>query len=105
MENTLKRLLTVEIEAEQLVAQAQTEREQIIQQALQSAHQAEQAFQAKVPELQANWIAKAEARADQAIAELSKRYEEKQQYIRQLAEENQDNALTAAIHLFMQVGQ
>ena len=105
MENTLKRLLTVEIEAEQLVAQAQTEREQIIQQALQSAHQAEQAFQAKIPELQANWIAKAEVRADQAIAELSKRYEEKQQYIRQLAEENQDSALTAAIHLFMQVGQ
>lgn len=105
MENTLKRLLTVEIEAEQLVAQAQAKREQIIQQALQSAHEAEQTFQAKIPELQANWIAKAEARADQAIAELSKRYEEKQQYIRKIAEENQDNALTAAIHLFMQVGQ
>ncbi len=105
MENTLKRLLTVEMEAEQLVAQAQTEREQIIQQALQSAHQAEQAFQAKIPELQANWVTKAEARADQAIAELNKRYEEKQQHLRHLAEENQANALTAAIRLFMQVSQ
>lgn len=105
MENTLKRLLTVEMEAEQLVAQAQTEREQIIQQALQSAHQAEQAFQAKIPELQANWVTKAEVRADQTIAELNKRYEEKQQHLRHLAEENQANALTAALNLFMQVSQ
>ncbi len=105
MEDTLKRLLTVEVEAEQLVAQAQAKREQIIQHALQSAHEAEHAFQKKIPELHTRFLAKAEAKADQAIAELSKRYEEKQQQLRHLAAENQDYALNAALHLLMKVGK
>lgn len=105
MENTLKRLLTVETEAEQLVAKAQTEREQFIQQALQDAHQAEQEFKAKLPTLHANFIEKAEVRATQSIAELNKRYEERKVRLRSLAEENQHKALEAAVHLLMQVGK
>ena len=105
MENTLKRLLTVETEAEQLVAKAQFEREQLIQQALQEAHQTEQDFKAKLPALHASFLEKAEAQATQTIAELNKRYEERKVRLHHLAEENQHKALEAAVHLLMQVGK
>lgn len=105
MENTLKRLLTVETEAEQLVAKAQSEREQLIQQALQEAHQAEQQFNAKIPEWRASLLTKAETRATQTLAELNKRYEERKQRLYNLAEENQPKALEAAVQLLMQVGE
>ncbi len=105
MEDTLKRLLSVELEAEQLVEKAQAEREQIIQQALDKAHQAEQEFQATIPKLQASYLEKAEQRAEQSIIALKKRYADKQEYLRKLAKDNQQQALDAAVKLLMQVGK
>ena len=105
MEHTLKRLLNTELEAEKLVTQAKAERDQCIQQALQEAHQAEQKLKAILPELHASFIKKAEARATQNIAELDKRYEEKKNHLRELATENQQKAVEAAIRLLMQVGK
>jgi len=105
MEDTLKRLLAVETEAEQLVAKAQTERKQMIQQALQEAHQTEQQFKTQIPEIRTNLLANAEERATLTIAELKKRYAERQESLHNLAEENQLKALEAAVHLLMQVGQ
>ena len=105
MEDTLKRLLSVEIEAEQLVANKQAEREQIIQQALEKAHQAEQDFQATIPKLQASFLEKAEHAAEQSIVALKKRYEEKQEHLRKLSEENQQQALEAVVNLLMKVGK
>ncbi len=105
MEDTLKRLLAVEIEAEQLVATKQAEREQIIQQALEKAHQAEQDFQATIPKLQASFLEKAKQSAEQSIVALKKRYEEKQEHLRKLSDENQQQALKAAVNLLMQVGK
>jgi len=105
MEDTLKRLLTVETEAEQLVAKAYTKREQIIQQALREAHQAEQQFETKIPQLHNNFLEKAEARATQTIKELHKRYKERKTCLHDLALENQQKALEAAVYLLMQVGK
>jgi len=105
MENTLKRLLAVETEAEQLVTNANAEREQILQQTLQEIHQAEHQFQTNLPQIQARWLAKAEERAHHTIAELTKRYEERKSRLRTLAEENQPKALQAAVHLLIQLGQ
>lgn len=105
MEDTLKRLLEVETQAEQLVNEATQTREQKIQQALQAARQAEREFEAKQPELYANLTEKAETRARQTIAELQKRYEDKKDHLRELAEHNQQNALDAAVALLMQVGK
>jgi vacuolar-type H+-ATPase subunit H len=105
MESTLKRLLAVETEAEQLVTKSQTEREQIIHQALHDAHQAEVEFKAKIPALKAHWLTKAEARAHQTLTELTRRYDEKQQHLRDLAQENQQRALEAALQLIKQVGK
>jgi len=105
MENTLKRLLDAEIRAETLVNKAQTEREQSVQQALQEAKQAEQQFKTSVPQLQAHFLEQAEGRATQSIAELSKRYEERKTLLSNLAEDNQQRALNAAVQLLMQVGK
>ncbi len=105
MEDTLKRLLIVETEAEQLVAKANSKRETIIQQALEEAHQMEVQFKTKLPDFHAGWLKKAQVRANQTVAELQKRYEEKQEKLRNLADENQAKALQAALQLLMQVGQ
>ncbi|EDN65336.1 conserved hypothetical protein [Beggiatoa sp. PS] len=87
------------------MAKAQTEREQIIQQALQESHQAEQQFKDKMPKIRTNFLETAEQRAIQSIAELNKRYLERKENLHHLAEENQPKALEAAVHLLMQVGQ
>lgn len=105
MEDTLKRLLEVETQAEQLVNEATQTREQKIQHALHAAHQTEREFEAKQPELYASFVEKAEAHAQQTIAELQKRYEDKKDHLRELAEQNQQNALDAAVALLMQVGK
>ncbi len=105
METTLKRLLTVETESEQLVAKANAERERIIQQALEDSHQKEQQFQNRVPELHTHWLEKAQVRAQQTIAELQKRYAERKARLQSLAEENQQLALEAAVQVFMRVGK
>jgi V/A-type H+-transporting ATPase subunit G/H len=105
MENTLKRLLNAETEAEQLVENAKTQREQLIQHALQKAHDAEQNFKQSIPELRAGALEKAKGRAEQGVAELRKRYAERQTSLRNLAEENHDKALDAAIRLVTQVGK
>jgi hypothetical protein len=50
-------------------------------------------------------LKKAEARAAQTIAELKKRYEERYERLRHLAQENQQKSLEAAAHLLMQAGK
>lgn len=105
MEETLKRLLAVEIEAEQLVVHANANREKILQQALHEAHQAQQHFQAKIPEIHAVWLKQAQEKAHQTIDELTKRYEEKKLRLHTLAEENQQKALEAAVQLITQLGK
>ncbi len=104
MEDTLKRLLSVETKAEQLVSTMQAQREDIIKQALQEAHQAEQHFQESIPSIKAHFLEKAEERATQSIAELSQRYGERQARLRVLAEDNQQNALKAAVQLLVEIG-
>ncbi len=105
MEDTLKRLLEVEAQAENMVSKANVEKEQIIQQSLQEAQTIEKTFEQKIPELQANFLDKAEIRAQQSIIELQKRYEEKKGHLQNLADKNQARALEAAVQLLMQVGK
>jgi len=101
----LKRLLEVEINAEKLVANAQSQRETMVHQTLLDTQQTEQQFKSHIPELKANLLQKAELRATQTIAELQKRYTEKKIQLNQLAKENHDKALDAALQLFMNLGK
>ena len=105
MENTLRRLLSAESSAERTVAKANIEREQRIQQALHEAHIMEENFKKRIPKIREDFLKKSEIQAEQTRAELEKRYEEKKSYLRNLAEENQEKALEAAINLIMREGQ
>ena len=105
MENTLNRLLAAETQAETLVAAAVREREQLIQQTLTEAQHQEQQFVAKIPDLQASFLQKAEAHAQQSISELTKRYAERKAALQELAHDNQHQALNAAIAVLFALGK
>jgi V/A-type H+-transporting ATPase subunit G/H len=101
MENELKRLLDAELRAEALVEEANQERERLIRQALDDARVAEAHFEARIPELEASFVEKAQERAEQAIAELERRYAERREHLRQLAAEKEHDALDAALTLLL----
>ena len=99
MDETLKRLLEVEVRAEQIARQADEDRERLIQGALLEARAEETRFESRIPELHSSFREKAEARADQTINELKKRYDERHTQLRNLAEEREEEALSAAFLL------
>lgn len=96
MDDTLQRLLDAELRAEKIAQQAEVERERIIQGALREARMEQERFEARIPELHNAFLDKANARAEQAIAELKRRYDERHAQLRGLAEERSEDALEAA---------
>lgn len=101
MEDTLKRLLEAELRAERRVQEADSERERLIRQALMDARAAEEQLEARIPELHATFVRKAEARAEQAIHELERRYQERARQIESLAEARRGQAVTAALAVML----
>lgn len=100
MDETLKHLLEVELEAERITREADQQREQTVQHALEQARAEELRFEARVPELHASFIDKAGQRAEQAIAELKRRYDEQHTRLRELAAANEQQAIDTALALF-----
>lgn len=96
MDDTLQRLLDAEMRAEKIAQQAEADRERMIQGALSEARSEEERFESRVPELHKSFIEKAEARAEQTVAELKKRYDERHAQLRNLAEQREEEALEAA---------
>jgi len=96
MDDTLQRLLDAEMRAEKIAQHAETERERIVQGALAEARAEDERFQKRIPELHASFVDKAEIRAEQTIAELKRRYDERHVQLRELAEQREDDALEAA---------
>jgi len=101
MDNTLQRLLDAELRAERIARQAEQDRERVIQGALQEARAEGERFDARIPELHASFIEKAESRSDQTVAELKRRYDERHAQLRSLAEEREEDALDAAFQLLL----
>jgi vacuolar-type H+-ATPase subunit H len=98
MDDTLKRLLAAENAASELVKKAQADGEHVVQTALQEAHKQEQRFLARVPELQASFLDKSNQRAQQTVAEMERRFEEKLARLRAAADANEESALDAAFN-------
>jgi len=96
MDESLQRLLDAEARAEQIVQQADAERERIIQGALLEARGEEDRFEARIPELHASFVEKAEARAEQTSAEIKRRFDERHTQLRNYAEQREAEALEAA---------
>lgn len=96
MDDTLKRLLAAENAASDLVKKAQAESERLVQTALHEAHQQEERFQTRIPELHASFLEKSDQRAQQTVAEMERRFEERLTQLREAAEVHEENALNAA---------
>lgn len=97
MEDLLKRLLEAELQADAEVRNASSQRERTIREALEQARQAEQQFGAGIETLGAPYLRQAQERSEQAIAELRKKYEERQRSLRALAEQRETAAVEAAL--------
>ena len=105
MDDSLKDLLQAESEAEDIVTDGETEREIIVQKALDDAHDMEQQFKKRLPEMYQSFTDKAHERAEQTIAEMKLRYDERNQELRKMAKEHQQEALELAIDLILEVGK
>lgn len=101
MDDTLKRLLDAEMRAERLAQQAEAEQDSIIQQAMNDARAENDRFTARIPDLHRAFIAKAEERAEQTIAELRRRYDERHIQLRDQAEQREEEALEAAFQILI----
>ncbi|MDJ0806086.1 MAG: ATPase [Gammaproteobacteria bacterium] len=96
MEKTLQRLLDTEMKAEQIHQRANEERQRILQEAMLEARAEEDRFEARLPELHNGFLEKAQHRAEQTIAELKRRYDERHAQLRKYAEAREEEALDAA---------
>lgn len=105
MEDSLNDLLDIEKQAEQIVLEGEKERENIRQSALDDANTTIAQFNARLPELHKSFQDKADERAEQSIAELKLRYNERNQELRQLAKEHEEEALEKALSLLLDEDQ
>ncbi|MHB8455085.1 MAG: ATPase [Acidiferrobacterales bacterium] len=101
MEDELKRLLDAELRAEALVEEANRERDRLIHQAREDARAAEQRFETRIPELRNVFLGKAEERAVKAVAEMTRRYEERREHLRAMARDHEREAIASAIALLI----
>ena len=101
MGDSLKDLLEAEAKAEAIVAEGEQERERIVQKALDDARELENRFQERMPELHRSFIDKAEKRAEQMIAEMKLRNDERNKMLRELAADHEQEALEHAIDLVL----
>ena len=101
MDDTLKRLLDAEMRAERLAQEAEEEAERLVQAAAAEAKANEERFRARIPDLHRGFIQKSEERAEQTIAELKRRYDERHVQLRNLAEEREEDALVAAFDVLL----
>ena len=102
MSDSLKELLEAEAEAEAIVAQGEEERDRIVQKALDDAREMEQQFRDRLPELHQSFTDKACKRAEQTIAEIKLRYDERNKMLRELASEHEKEALEHALALILE---
>ena len=90
------------VEAEAIVAEGEAERDRIVQKALDDAGDMERQFRDRMPELHQSFSDKADQRAEQTIAELKLRYDERSKRLRALATENEPEAIEHALALILE---
>ena len=101
MDKSLKDLLAAESDAEQLVAEGEEKRDNIINKALKDADALVEQFNNRVAEIHQPFLDKAIENAEQNINELSLRYEEHNKELQTLAKQNEFIALDAVIKFIL----
>lgn len=101
MDEPLQRLLDAEARAQAVIDDASRERQRMMDEALAAVRDAEARFDAGRAELRAPYLHEAQGRADQAVAELSRKYGERQRMLRDLAARHESAAVDAALTLLL----
>lgn len=101
MNDPLQRLLDAEARAQAVIDGASHQRQRIIDDALAAARDAEARFEAGRAALRAPFLDEARGRADQAVAELARKYGERQRTLRDLAARHESEAVDAALALLL----
>lgn len=100
-DSTLQRLLETEARAQAIIDDASRERQRIVDDALAAARDSEARFDANRAELRAPYVAEAHGRAEQAVAELTRKYAERQRTLRDLSARHESEAVDAALALLL----
>jgi V/A-type H+/Na+-transporting ATPase subunit G/H len=101
MDNQLQRLLETESRAQARIDEASEQRQRMIDDALAAVREAEARFEAGRGELRAPFLKEAQGRAEQAVAELARKYGERQRTLRDLASRHESEAVEAALALLL----
>lgn len=101
MDDALKRLLDAEARAREVIDAASQERQRMLDEALAAANDAQARFEQDRVQLRAPFLAEARSRADQSVAELSRKYEERQKGLREMASRHEEEAVRAALELIL----
>lgn len=101
MEDHLKRLLEAEAKAQTIVEAASAERQITLDEALATARGAELRFETERTALRAPYIKEAQSRAEHAVAELVRKYDERQRNLREMASRHEQEAVDAALNLLL----
>lgn len=101
MDDALKRLLDAEARAREIIEAASAERQRMLDEALASAREMEARSEAGRAELRAPFMKEAASRAEQAVAELTRKYEERQRALRDMASRHEQEAVDAALNLLL----
>jgi hypothetical protein len=101
VDDQLQRLLETEARAQAVIDAASHERQHMIEDALAAVRSAEARFEAGRAELRTPFLNEAQGRADQAVAELTRKYGERQRTLRELALRHEAEAVDAALTLLL----
>lgn len=101
MDDRLQRLLDAEARAQSVIDRANHERQRMIDDALAAVRDADTRFEAGRVELRAPFLKEAQGRAEQAAAELARKYGERQRTLRDLASRHESEAVKAALALLL----
>jgi len=105
VDDTLKRLMNAEMEAERIVARADVERQAIIEQAKRDARAEELQYADRIAEFRASFRVQAEQRAQQTITAIQRRFEEQALALRASAKLHEQLALEEAIAVLIDVNK
>jgi hypothetical protein len=101
VDDQLQRLLEAEARAQALIDGANRERQRILEETLAAVRDAEVRFESSRSELRAPFLNDAHARAEQAVAELSRKYGERHRTLCELATRHEHEAVDAALTLLL----
>lgn len=101
MDDSLQRLLEAEARAQAIIDSASQSRQHMIDDAMAAVRDAEARFEAGRAELRAPFMKEAHGRAEQLVAELARKYGERQRSLREMASRHESEAVEAALALLL----